>query len=457
MSAAPRPIRPDARVPGLVPETGAAGSIPSQQLFYRRLVRVSVRHDYYADTGHVCHDFSTRPTRYTAWLLDRLGLLFREEDDGFSVLYNGVRSGTLLWYLRSKAESSRSGRPWGRLCFTLSPRNPWFVNFTDLPPDTNPACWNLYLTNHRPPVAANGPALLSRGARVSADDRMRVTGPLLVESAGRGVTGVRVLSVAGTEVLRARRSAPPGAGTPASGGVWPPSAATDRSERLYLDLGGLPEGKYTVEPVMDDGRAGEASELLYTAADPVPLGFVELLLADPTGEGGVYPVRGLGTAEQEIACAPYEVAFAARRTWWSYYVVGGPPRGELRIRQRRAPDEPRTAFLGPCPVMLAGGRTAWRFVSRCPIALARRPTLHLQLVWRREGGRRVDVLMDRLPLADGRGLVQEETAGQGVQALLCPCDENGPRHRCRRLLQWLAGDGPPGSPPRIFSDIYVHV
>jgi hypothetical protein len=448
--SAPRPSRHTARLPGLPPtEDGAEQGAP-RSLFYQRLARVSVCHDYYAATGGACRDFSARPTSHTAGLLKRLGLIFRQEDDGFSVLYNELQEESLLAYVRSSASNRLDGRPWARLCFSLSLRNPWFVNFTDLPLDTSPARWNLYLTNRRAHRDGARHAVLSPGPRVSAGERVPVTGPVLVQPVGPGVRCVRIKSVAGTEVLCKLRCEPSS----------PPAAADACAEHLYFDLGDVPEGLYGVETVMNGG-AVQTRELLYTAGYPVPLAFVEMLLADPAGTGGVYPVCALDGTPPAIACVPYTIAFAARGTWWSYYVLADSrgEGGELRIRQLRTPDQPRVAFLGPCRVQLPGGRAGWRFVSRHPIPLAKRPTLHLQLVWRREGSRRVDVLMDRLPLADGKQLVQADAGGPHARALPCPCDEHQPGYRGRRLKAWLSAPdrSPPGSSPRLFSDIYVHV
>jgi hypothetical protein len=444
---APQASRHAAQVPGLPGPQAAAppgddhtGGTP-RRLLYERLARVSVLHEYY---GGACRDFAVRPTRHTAGLLRRLGLLFRPEDAGFSVLYDHLGAGSLMEFIRNRR--GRGEEPWTRLCFVLSLRNPSFVAFTELPADTNPARQNLYLTNRRAHAPADSPVLLSPGPRVTGDDRVPVNGGRFVETVDAGVARVRVLDVSGEEVMCSPATVRPGG-----------------SERLHFDLGGLPEELYRVQVVPREGTAPEPREFLYTSAYPVPLGFVELLLADPDGApGSVYPVRGLGTPDEAIEGVSYEIRFAARRTWWSYYVVadapGGGP-GEMRIRQRRAPGEDRVAFLGPCRVRLAGGRPAWWFVSRREIPLARRPTLHLQLVWRREGSRRVDVLMERLPLPSGEQVLPMDPGEACVQARSRPCDApERMGHRCRRLLDSLCGAPPvAGLPRRIFSDIYVHV
>ena len=461
MSPAPRPQRHDAPIPGHPAAAGDSGAEDApRHLFYKRLVRVSVRHSYYAVNGGVCRDFTARPSDYTVMLMRRMGLLFRREEDGFSVLYNSLQVQGVFDYVLHTSVSGEHHRPWGRLCFELSLHNPWFVNFTGLPLDTRPGCQNLYFTNRlaRAREGKGQPARLG-------STLLPVTGASLVEPVSQDVACVRVRSVSGREVMREPRCAPAGGSTDAAAagrGRGVPAGKGGCRDRLFFDLEGLAEGKYQVESEMAGG-ATRARDVLYTATLPVPLLFVELLLSDPNGDGtGVYPVLSANPRAPAITPAAYEIAFDARSTWWSYYVVAAAPRGEdgePRIRQRRAPGDPRVAFRGPCRVRLSGGRAAWWFVSRRPIPLARRPTPHLQLVWRREQGRRVDVLMERLPLADGRQLLQAHPGGGGVEIPPLPGDDDSQGRRGRRLLDWLhAGvDPPPGDPSRLFSDIYVHV
>src|SRR4029079_7486692 len=117
---------------GRTPAPGA-GNLPyggSRITYYRRLARVSLRHGYYRASGGACPDLAVRPTAWTAARMRTLGLLFRAEEAGFSVLYDELRERQLLDFLR-REQGPRGA--WTRLCFTLSLRNPWFVNFTALP------------------------------------------------------------------------------------------------------------------------------------------------------------------------------------------------------------------------------------------------------------------------------------------------------------------------------------
>ena len=470
-------LRGNARVPAPPAPFGEARpGQSSRRLFYLPLARVQVRHEYYDATGGACPDFTVRPTAWTAALMHRLGLLFRQEEAGFTVLYNHLREDDLLRYI----EANRVGsEPWTRLCFSLTLRNPLFVNFTDLPVETNPATWNLYLTNRQAHTEPDGTVLLTPRGRVSAAEMVPATGGQIAETVEDGVWYVQVLDVSGEAVLckprcvsvEVARSKPPAqfdcgdrAPCPDPAGS-PPHMDELRlcSDQLYFDLSGLPEEKYQLQTVWCGGRSSVPRELLYTADYPIPLGLVELLLADPTGGAdGVYPVRPAGsTGAATIEGVTYEMRFGARRTWWSYYIMGdasGGTPGEPRIRQQRAPGEPRVAVRGPCRVCLPGGRQAWRFVSRRPIALEQRSPLHLQLLWRRDGGRRVDVVMDRLPVASAQQVLPMLPGEACVQARRTLCDPDHPGRRCRRLVDSLCDEPYPGFPGRrTFSDIYVNV
>lgn len=441
----------------------AAG--PSRRMFYERLAQVSVRHAYYNATGGACPDLVARPTAWTAALMKRLGLLFRQEETGFSVLFNRLRADSLLGYLEDTTEHAARGGPWTRLCFVLAPRNPAFVSFTEIPVDTSPARRNVYLTNRQAHVAADDTVLLTPRDRVTAADLVPVSGSQFVEETPEGVRYVRVLAVSGEEVVCKPRcvTADAAARTTPDRFTCADLAPRDRgicAERLFFDLGAYPEERYEIETVWNDGPPTSTS-YLYTASYPIPLCFVELLLTDPTrGGAGVYPVRGLDVHQPEIRTVSYVVPFGARSTWWNYYVTARAPdgeRGELRIRQVRARGEERVAFRGPCCVTLPGGRAAWRFVSARPIALRQRPTLHLQLLWRGEGERHPRVLMDRLPLATGEQVLPLEGDRACLQAQASLCGPH-PGPRCRRLLRALCPQGPRSGPERrTFSDIYVTV
>lgn len=446
---------------------------------YARLARVSIRHTFYNASGGECPDFTVRPTGATTALLRSLGMLFKPAPDGFSVLYDTLQQKRLLSYLAARRdERDREGKvvpgAWTRLSFLLSLRNPLFVNLSDLPIDLNPATRNLYLSNRTAHSRLGEMVLLTPGSRATAAELVPVTAGQLAQPVTAAVKDVRVLAISGEEVLRAPRCR---VRTEMVDGreVETTSGCTDR---VFLDLGTLPEGLYTVQKVDYDGGVVDAGTWLYTSLYPMPLGFVDLLFSDPDGGGtGVYPVTLPPEGSSEGGWivpggVDYTLRFTRRSTWWSYYVMPQDPRGELtdlRIEHLREPglqDGRPVRFLGPCKVRLSGGERAWRFLSACPIPLEQRSRLHLRLHGRTAAMTHPGPLMDRLPLASPQQVLPLGYAAAWLLARESLVNPDDPGARCQRLLDRLRDPEPCSrgragagarAPPADFSDIIVHV
>lgn len=433
---------------------------------YERLVRVSIRHTFYNASGGECRDFTVQPTGSTAALLRSLGMLFKPQPDGFSVLYDALQAPRLLGYLAARRDGYGA---WTRMSFLLSLRNPLFVNLSDLPVDTNPAVRNFYLSN-REAHARGGMVLLTPRSRVTVRQLVPVTAGQLVQPVTADVQEVRVLALSGEPVLRVPRC-PTVTVTENGKEVEKERGCTDR---VFLDFGTLPEDLYTVQEVDYDAGAVDVGSWLYTRLYPMPLCFVDLLFSDPDGAGtGVYPVVLPPEGETDggyVAPADYTLRFTRRSTWWSYYVMPQDPRGELydlRIEHLREPGlegAREVRFLGPCKVRLSGGERAWRFLSERPIALEERSRLHLRLHGRTARMTHSGLLMDRLPVASPQQVLPIPAALGQAQASLV--NGNEPGAPCRRLLDRLRRGGPGSreragtgarAPPAEFSDIYVHV
>ena len=95
-------------------EPAGAGAQRPRKFSYERLMQVSVRHSYYNAARGECADFDISPTPTTAVLMRDLGLLYRYEGAGFSVLYDETRKDVLLNYLARQrvpdAASPRAGQ-----------------------------------------------------------------------------------------------------------------------------------------------------------------------------------------------------------------------------------------------------------------------------------------------------------------------------------------------------------
>lgn len=429
----------------------------SRKYYYRRLMQVSVFNSYYNTSGERCADFQVQPTPTSRNLMASLGLLFKDEGTGFSVLYDtkdtdvnpdtGRRENRLVSYLRLVMERSTMSPPadssprpplpqvWTRLSFVLSLNNPYFINQTDVPIDLNPAEKNLYYTNQR--------------VRDSSPPGEPVLEPEILPTASTQVSvrmeeddfGVDLLAISGETVTCIPRCVPVDlvkkTGNPAAitckevKDYSPPEKEVCRTD-AYLDLSRFPEDPYTVRMVPSTSLPPPREHrILYTTSDPLPLCFVNLLLTRPTEDypEGVYPVKNLydeGSPPRAAKIVPvhYQLRFKERSTLWCYYIVPQPQSRKLEglqinqyVPNSRASSPPEgIEFYGPCCVKLANGQRAYRFVSVEPIPLRQRSPYHFRL-FDHQG-----VLVKRLPVAGPQQVLPEselESCIRLVDSLCC--------------------------------------
>jgi hypothetical protein len=371
-----------------------------------RLMQVDIRHAYYADalSEGQCPDFGVCPTPPTAELMRSLGLMFLAEPAGFSVLYDVTRADGLCWYLRQHGtppDGGPTGQYWTRLSFALSPTNPAFINFTDVPIGINPTAQNFYFSNqmaHR----WGAEILLNEGERVDGAALLPVAGPEVRVETPPGVKAVTAFDIAGDPVMTVPRCVP----VPGS----PPSEVC--RDFVFLDFKTLPEDKYTIECLAESGSPPiSAQPMLYTLAAPIPLCFIDLLFSKPTADSaGIYPVDlfpvdGVPT----VTPVRYALRFAARSTFWRYYIVPQPQREQLEdLAIETLGDAPPVVFTGPQKVRLVTGAPAYRFVSEARLLLQQQSPYRLRLKgWPKRAHGAEDVLMRRLPVAASRQVLPE--------------------------------------------------
>ncbi|MCP4549466.1 MAG: hypothetical protein GY835_23675, partial [bacterium] len=114
-------------------------------------------------------------------------------------------------YLQRQGELEERGplrkrEAWTRLSFTLTLRNPYFVNFTDVPNAMNPRRDNSYFTNqeaHRKPEI-----ILNPETHVTWQDPLTVVSPEYRVPVSSQVREVRVLAISGEVVLCKPRCVP---------------------------------------------------------------------------------------------------------------------------------------------------------------------------------------------------------------------------------------------------------
>lgn len=413
---------------------------PAETTGFDRLMSLTIAHEYYRDgAGDSCPDFVIEPTGPTRLLMASLGMEMRVRRHGVDIFHDRARAQGLLRYLanrrmfRAERRHQRDGGDgcWTRLSLTLRPRNPLFANFTDAPLGFSPLRHALYLSNQH--VDLNGePAIpLARGwnDHTVMASHGATAGPTLPVAAG--TLRLAVTNTSGAVVLQMSRTTDPTAPhhlpSYALGGTGAAAAWAS------VPMAELPTGLYGYANFAAGGAQIAAGRFLHVAEGEPVFALVDLFLATPGTDDGLYPVTMPGNvaaidAEAAIGCiAPrqYVLRFAARRTFWVYHVVP-PLRGtgipELRID---ADGEAPATFDGPDTAPLPDGTAAWRFSARQALALQSRSAVALRL---RGAGR---TLLDRLPTASAQLL---------------------------RLPDAAAGGGPPWPPdPPVHSDIYVYL
>ncbi|NTX49735.1 hypothetical protein [Myxococcus sp. CA039A] len=399
--------------------------VPPRRYTFERLLSVDLRHTYFNRSEGRCPALVCRPTAATAATLRDLGLLFRDEGTAFSVLYDFNRRAQLLKAMERREKAGQ----WTWLSFVLIPDTPFFVNFTDLPSDFQPASDNLYFSNRQahfagqPPEPTDQelhctatrtlPILLNPGEQVTAASRQRVAQvqmqvPLLPETAE-----IVLLDISGEEVLCKPCSIP----VTLLLGKQAPSAISCQQVRVargpgipeqrvgdfaYLDLAALPEGLYTVRQLDLDGGILIESKVLYTQAYPTPLAFLDLVLAKPNPDDtGLYPLCDLHLGAEQTRVVPLraELRFERRKTRWCYFVV--PPQG-VRYDALRLLDvgssQPVT-FSGPVPVQVPGAGVTYRFIADQDLPLQEVPDYVFELQGTREQGLFESTLMSNVPVA----------------------------------------------------------
>lgn len=127
---------------------------------YQRLFQVFIRHEYYGRSHAGGELFQTTPTRTTTARLAALGMVFRSERDGFSVLYDTAQP----WQARAQAVE-----PTEPLSFEVVCTEPHFVSITAMDLDTNPRATPFHFSNRATgrPARAAGPDNGRDGARTA--------------------------------------------------------------------------------------------------------------------------------------------------------------------------------------------------------------------------------------------------------------------------------------------------
>jgi hypothetical protein len=412
---------------------------------FERLMTVSIRHSFYNASDELCPDFRIQPTAASCDLMESLGLLFRDEGSGFSVILDKRRLPGFLNYLRNQPGSSLDG-VWNRLSFALAVRNPAFVNITDMPIGTACGSGAFYMSNMTARQTRRGTIRLNPGT-LTNEAQVPVTG-----SQYRWVVkDPRAQSVVIQDISGAIVGCEPvywpsdSHAQPQCPGPDPATPGVERRDVIYLNFSAVPEDKYQVEERGPTGAKSvslASTDVIYTFSGAPPLFFIDLLFTNPGISTGVYPVENLDEKQRTtVTPTQYQMEFRHRSTVWNYYVVStGAPLSHLQIEtvSQRA-GRPPVTFSGPTRVSLPDNKRADLFVSDTAIPLQERSASNFQLLGRAGGLElRNGVLMNRLPVASSQQVIPHDSD-------YATGEQDGD------------GEAAAGPSKHDFSDIYVYV
>lgn len=320
---------------------------------FQSLFTVQFLHAFYnADDGR-CQDFDVLPTPACAAWMKRMGLMFRDRGNGFSIDVPGSRLAGLL------GATGPAAGPVG-LGFLLLSRNPGFIGITDWPITTVPTQSNLYASNLKTTAGKHALNLGGRVEGVGAQDLHPVTGATLrVQGRRKGTLTV----------------------TDMTGAPIAPQAtfALRPGQPCTVDLGACPHGLYALDAKPRTAYSGPPFAL-FMPDRPLSAGLITLYLRQPEGQGDAraFPLRGQGMKTVNL-----RLAFAARQTYWHYYVVsqGGQSAflDDLAITGDGATFQRSTALL-------PSGEQAVLFTAATPLPLRQRSPYRFSLTGHRRGG-----------------------------------------------------------------------
>lgn len=345
---------------------------------YSRIVSIDVRHGFHnrADgdrTPGPCTDVAIAPTERTAERLARYGLLVRRRPDGIDILATGAQADALADAVEAIAAAPGDLMEGVRrlleppLVFTVSLRDPAFLNVTALPPGAGRGQACLLFSNRGNQAAAPAageatfplPASLAwEDASRDADDPKPRQAALEAASRRAGLSGAAMLYEPSASVL----------------------AGEEERRALLSDLGGSPFGLVEVHLVApEDAPGGGLYPVQARAEAPASPG--------AAGRGHVTPVR-------------YTIAFEPRRTQWRYVVVDS--RGALEADSLAVRDDarPHISFAREAGPAVPGAASVTALTSDEALPFLEHPPSHFRLDGRtRKGGRNARPLLDPLPAA----------------------------------------------------------
>jgi hypothetical protein len=342
---------------------------------YVSLFEVSYQHAYYNASGGACPDFRTIPTPACQTLMRTLGMVFKDQGTGFSVAINQSGAPKAASYVAARLKGAQGSAAWTWLSFMLVPTNPGFIGLTNLPISVNPLVQNLHLSN-LDAKAVGGVLTIGAGAGIGAQSLYPLRGPTVTVATPKGAVA-SLTDLSGAQV---------------------PCQTQQANGQTTFQINRSAYGFYNIVLTRAGKASAPASSFLFLPGQPQSLCLLDLIVAQPSASIGTAADFPLQLPGGQVKPVSLVLQFAARQTFWRYYVVSqGRPGGFT----------PGLAISGSgssftkSNANLPNGDQAVVFTADTALPLRQSSPYAFKLSGQRQGsnGARDDITVARLPTA----------------------------------------------------------
>ncbi len=308
-------------------------------LHFARFFSVQCQHSFYK--GQVCKDLVFAPSEASATWLSDMGMLFRAQPSGMTVLYNQKHTQLILEKSDDLAQT--------KLTFYICSKNNYFHNFSEMP--FLKGTHIQYFSNVEKNIEVNSTKdettkLIHPKGYVEASSEIRFKLPLFEHNTSKAMSLDEFQLTDGL------------------GNKWD-LTNTDRDTKLKntihsFDLRHLPEGRYCLK------AKGEADVDFYLLHRPrLIFGVLEIFLQPKPNDYKIF--------DKTINFQDYTIRYKARETYWKYIIIPHNPvalgKGEF-VEVAILEEGEKISFSKPLPHRIqTTGSDGFYVVSEKPRAL----------------------------------------------------------------------------------------
>jgi len=323
-------------------------------------------------------DLQFSPCEESAHLAKRFGLILKEDKGAFVLLFEKDKANRLLAELKIKENL--------KISFILKSGNPYFINFTEVPLEEENTIF--YFSNTKSIIKENK-QYLRETEKVSEQYPTKLCRTVKITPEEKNKS-IEIKDVSGFTVYR--------------------SIVGDNG--LCVDNQCIPIGKYQL--FIDEKLRDEF--VLYSNI-PVrkPVAVVDIFLTGKLKEQLIKAVKG-----QETSFIDYSINFAARKTYWRYFLVSKYNTGLATTTIKgfkhnlNKETQQNVKFDGPEKVRLISGQDAFQFVSEKPLEIKQRSDYTFQLKSTQQGVSNGKTILEKLPLASAE-MIKPETSNKALK------------------------------------------